>query len=358
MLLHMQSTPDLVAPNLTVHKIKHSTWIDYYYTFLGIAPDISCTGPLETYLDEENHLIADVHQFADANAGALTHNEIPATALLLKDGSPGGVQVRRLSGVNATPLMYGERTIGSYFEDADARYCILGDIRPENTDASRGEQTMEVLDTIQDALVDAGMEFHDVVRTWFYNDRILDWYGEFNTARSTFFKRHGITAIPASTGIGVANRAGAALVAKAIAVAPKNGSVTIRRVESPLQCEASAYGSAFSRALEVADRASRVLYISGTASIEPGGETAYVGDAMKQIEKTMEVVEAILENDRMSLTDTVRAIGYFRHREHIPLWDEYCRVHGVAPLPIVLAECEVCRKDLLFEIELDAVRPA
>jgi enamine deaminase RidA (YjgF/YER057c/UK114 family) len=243
--------------------------------------------------------------------------------------------------------------VGRYFEDRDARYCILGDIRPGNLKATPGEQTREVMETIQKSLVSAGMDFQNVVRTWFYNDRILDWYAEFNRARSTFFQRHGITAIPASTGIGVANRAGAALVAKAIAVAPKNGHATIRRVESPLQCEASAYGSAFSRALEVADRAARVLYVSGTASIEANGDTAHVGNATKQIAKTMEVVEAILERNGMSLGETVRAIGYFRHREHIPLWEEYCRGRELAPMPIILTECEVCRANLLFEIELD-----
>lgn len=354
----MQITPDVVAPNLTVQRIKHSTWVDHCYTFLGIEPNIIGKGAIGSYLDEGNALIADVHQFGDGDSAAPVQREslAPETSLLLSDGSPGGVQVRTMSGLELTPIVQDGRVIGSFYEDADARYCLLGDIRPVDTDAPRGEQAMEVFDMIQGGLIKAGMEFHDVVRTWFYNDQILDWYAEFNRARSTFFQRHGITAIPASTGIGVANRAGAALVAKAIAVVPKNNSVKIRQVESPLQCEATAYGSAFCRALEVADRSVRVLYISGTASIEPGGETAYVGDPAKQIAKTMEVVDAILENNGMSLTDTVRAIGYFRHREHIPLWDEYCRSRGMAALPIVLTECEVCRKNLLFEIELDAAK--
>lgn len=258
--------------------------------------------------------------------------------------------------MDSTPLMAGGRMVGRYFEDSDARYCILGDIRPGNVEATPGEQTREVMETIQKSLMSAGMDFQNVVRTWFYNDRILDWYAEFNRARSTFFQRHGIKAIPASTGIGVANRAGAALVAKAIAVAPKNAHVRIRRVESPLQCEASAYGSAFSRGLEVADRAVRVLYVSGTASIEASGDTVHVGDAAKQIEKTMEVVEAMLERNGMRLEETVRAIGYFRHREHIPLWEEYCRGRDLGPMPIILTECEVCRANLLFEIELDVAK--
>ena len=354
----MQSTPDLLAPNLTVHKVKHPTWIDNYYTFLAIGQGISGVGHPETYVDNHNSVIADIHQFGDATSAASVQQKMqgPETALLLSDGATGGVQVRTLTGADSTPILHRGRMIGRYFEDPDARYCILGDIRPENPDASPGEQTTEVLEAMQTGLKSAGMNFQNIVRTWFYNDRILDWYAEFNRARSTFFQKHGITAIPASTGIGVANRTGAALVAKAIAVVPKNGSVTIQRVESPLQCEATAYGSAFSRGLEVADRAVRVLYISGTASIEANGETAYVGNAAKQIEKTMEVIDAMLEKNGMKLTDTVRAIGYFRHREHIPLWGKYCRARGLAPIPIILTECEVCRKNLLFEIELDAAK--
>ena len=70
----------------------------------------------------------------------------------------------------------------------------------------------------------------------------------------------------------------------------------------------------------------------------------------------MEVVEAILARNGMNLSDTVRAIGYFRHREHIPLWRQYCQARGLAPIPILLTECEVCRRNLLFEIELDTAR--
>jgi len=367
MLFETQSAPPLVVPSVACHKVRHHTWVDSYYTFLGIPADSNCGDLLHRTLSEDGAdevLIADAHQFGDTQAIASVRREMrmgniqaPETALLLNAGAQGGVQFRTIGGVHSTPLMKKGRMIGSYFEDADAKYCILGDLLPSDLAASPGEQTTDVLQTIQEALVSAGMDFRHIVRTWFYNDRILDWYAEFNRARSTFFQRHGIAVMPASTGIGVANTAGAALVAKAIAVLPKNGAVTLRRVESPLQCEASAYGSAFSRGFEVADQAARVLYISGTASIEPGGETAHVGNPLKQIEKTMEVVEAILDHNGMTYSDTIRAIGYFRHREHIPLWNQFCRSRELPPIPIILTECDVCRDNLLFEIELDAARP-
>jgi len=361
MLLPSQTVSPLLVPGPVIHKVKHHTWIDYYFTFLGLPSDptysyISCFHTADT-------LVADLQQFGDDHAIASVRRQLPIdsfhapeTALLLKNAAPGGVQARALSGVITTPLINQGRVIGHSFEDSDAHYCILGDIRPSNPNTSRGDQTLDVLQTIQNVLSSVGMDFRHVVRTWFYNDRILDWYAEFNAARSTFFQRHGIALMPASTGIGVANSAGAALVAKAIAVLPKSPGIAIRRVDSPLQNEASKYGSAFSRALEVADPAARVLYISGTASIEANGQTAHVGNASKQIEKTLEVVEAILARNAMSLSDTVRAIGYFRHSEHIPLWHDYCRARKMPPLPILLTECDICRDNLLFEIELDAAR--
>lgn len=57
---------------------------------------------------------------------------------------------------------------------------------------------------MEEALNRAGMDFSHVVRTWFYNNRLLDWYEEFNRARDTFFESRGVfdRLVPASTGIG------------------------------------------------------------------------------------------------------------------------------------------------------------
>jgi enamine deaminase RidA (YjgF/YER057c/UK114 family) len=363
MLIQTQPEPGLVAARPAGYKVRHQTWVDHYHTFLALPPDLIGNEQQEVSFLDDDAVIADVHQFGDEEAIASVRAEMqggkmeaPETALLLSAGAPGGLQIRALSGVDTTLLWNEGRVIGRCFEDSDAKYCMLGDIRPGNLAASRGEQTLDVLETMQRVLASVGMDFRHVVRTWFYNDRILDWYAEFNKVRAAFFDRHGLAVMPASTGIGVSNPIGAALTAKAIAVMPKTQRVTIRRVESPLQREASTYGSSFSRAMEVADPAARVLYISGTASIESNGQTAHLGNALKQVEKTMEVAEAILERNGMSLSDTIRAIGYFRHREHIPLWRQYCQSRGLAPIPIVVTECEVCRENLLFEIELDAAR--
>ena len=255
-----------------------------------------------------------------------------------------------------TPLFVGDRLVGHFWEDADAKYCFLGDLFPTNSAASQSEQTAEVLETVSKLLTEVGMHFRDVVRTWFYLDRILDWYDDFNRVRSEFFQQQGITRIPASTGIGIPNVEGSALVVKVIAVQPKTGIVNVKQVRSPLQCEAPHYGSSFSRAMEVSDSSSRTLYVSGTASIEPGGKTICQGDSAGQIKKTMEVVMALLAEAQMGIIDITRAIAYFRNAEDITLWHDYCQDQKILPFPLMLVHADICRDDLLFEIELDAVQ--
>jgi len=361
----IQPPPESPAGSPAIlRKIEHPTWMECQATLLIWTAANACNLKLDPFLNGDHTAFLNVHAFGDRERLASMHSELqagniqaPETALLQKPGIPGGIQVATISGINSTPLFVENgRIIGRFFEDSDAKYCVLGDVRPTNPQAPRGAQTTNVLNTIQRALTDAGMHFRNVVRTWFYNHDIVDWYAEFNQARTAFFQQHGITLMPASTGIGASNASGTALVVKAIAVQPKTRAVTVHRVDSPLQREASAYGSSFSRAMEVADRTGRILYISGTASILPNGETIHVGNVAGQIEKTMEVVGAILTQNGMSFSDSTRAIAYFRHQEHIPLWEQYCRTRQLPPLPVLVTQCDICRDNLLFEIELDAAR--
>ncbi len=269
-----------------------------------------------------------------------------------------GTQVYAISGVSVQPVRLDDHIVGGVFEDDDAVYCLLGDLRPTDISCSREDQTRATLESIEATLASIDMDFSNVVRTWFYIDEILSWYTEFNTVRNEFFKQRGVFGgvVPASTGVGVANPAGAALVAEVFAVKAKNShNVGISAVGSPLQCPAIDYKSSFSRAVEVVLSDHRRLYISGTASIDPDGATAHVADCENQIALTMEVVAAILESRKMGWADTSRAIAYFKDIENAPLLDRYCRQKSLPHMPIAVAHGDICRDDLLFEIELDAV---
>jgi len=249
------------------------------------------------------------------------------------------------------------RIVGSYWEDDDAEYSLLAGILPVSFDATPGGQAYSSFEQIETALSKVGVDFSYVVRTWLYLDKLLDWYDEFNVARTNFFLSRGVfdRLIPASTGIGASNPSGAALTSGALAIRPKHDRAVIREVASPLQCAATEYRSSFSRAVEVTFPSRRFLTISGTASIAPSGASLYEGDVVKQIHLTLDVVEAILKSRGYEWADTVRAIGYFRDIHDLPVFDAICKERGIAPLPLAIAHAIVCRGDLLFEIELDAV---
>ena len=95
--------------------------------------------------------------------------------------------------------------------------------------------------------------------------------------------------------------------------------------------------------------------VSGTASIEPGGATAYVDDVSQQIELTMDVVEAILVSRGMGWKDATRAVMYLKKASYLGAWKAWLKAHRMEAMPLVTIEADVCRDDLLVELEIDTV---
>ena len=275
-----------------------------------------------------------------------------------RKGSPlGGMQIHAVSGAEVERITLGDRTVGSIFQDDSARYCYLGDLWSGNQQASRVEQAEQTFDMMEAAIKLGGMDFSNIVRTWLYLDELLQWYDPFNQVRDEFFRRRGVfdALVPASTGISGANPAGAAVIAGAMGVRILNDSVQATALPSPLQCPALKYGSSFNRAIELSQPHCRRIVVSGTASIEPGGETVYVDDIAGQIDLTMRVVKAILAQRDMTWSDVTRAIAYFKCDDFHQAYEDYCRGEGMPDMPTIITENDICRHDLLFEIELDAI---
>jgi len=268
-----------------------------------------------------------------------------------------GTQVWAIQGLPVEPVELEGRIGGTVFRDDYAHYCRLGGLAPVDPSRQRDEQTRDVFEQMAGALHAADMGFSEVLRTWFYNDEILAWYDGFNKVRDTFFHENGIFEglVPASTGVGGRNASGVALVSGLLAVRANDAGVAVAAVPSPLQCPALEYGSSFSRAVEIAMPDHRRLLVSGTASITPDGRTSHVGDVKAQVALTMEVVGAILESRDMAWGDVVRGLAYFKHAGDVHTFDAYCRSQGFPALPVVLVNDDICRGDLLFEIELDAI---
>ena len=267
-----------------------------------------------------------------------------------------GVQVYAVSSRPVTRIWLGRRVVGSVYEDSGARYCLLGGLGPNSIELRRPAQGQQMFGNLEAALELAGFELADIIRTWFYNEDILAWYDDFNRVRSAHYAnvRFRTGSIPASTGVSGRNPAQAGLAVAAWAMRPLGPNAHAQEIGSPLQCPAPAYGSSFARAMEIDSGGWRRLLVSGTASIFPDGRTAWTGNPFKQVDLTMEVVSAILHSRLMTFRDVTRAIAYFKHPLFKPYFDAWCAVRDLKHMPVVAVHCDICRDDLLFEIELDA----
>jgi enamine deaminase RidA (YjgF/YER057c/UK114 family) len=207
-------------------------------------------------------------------------------------------------------------------------------------------------------LKDSRISYNNLVRTWLYLQNILNWYDDLNKARTDFYMEENIFNgfIPASTGVGLSNIYGRCLSISAFALLENEGNSLIRLINSPMQCDATNYKSSFSRAVEITHKTSKRLIISGTASIGSKGETLYKGSIEKQIEHTMEVVSSIMFNEKYEWENVVRAIAYFLDPVDEKYFSEYCLRNHIDDSCILTVGGTICRGDLLFEIELDAVK--
>jgi enamine deaminase RidA (YjgF/YER057c/UK114 family) len=274
------------------------------------------------------------------------------------EGKPvAGIQLHAFTG-EVEQIERNGRVVGSVFTEGGARQCFIGGLSPGDKTLTRSDQTHQTLEELQLVLALAGFEMADIVRTWFFLEDILAWYDDFNRARTKTYSgvKFRTGSLPASTGVGAKNPAAAALTLAAWAFRPFESSARAGEVASPLQCPAPAYGSSFSRAMEIATDAGRRLFISGTASIAPGGKTLWPGDVRKQVELSMDVVEAILRSRGLTFADLSRATAYFRHASDAGVFMDWLAANRLARMPVVVSRCDVCRDDLLFELEADAER--
>lgn len=271
-----------------------------------------------------------------------------------------GMHVWAVAGAEVQTVKLDGQPVGRTFNDAWARHLILGDILPADVSVSKSAQTTAAFTRLEAALRAGGMAMPDLVRTWCFLDDILSWYDPFNYARTAFYLDRQVLRrlMPASTGVSGRNAVGAAISLSGWAVQPLNGALRISDVTSPLQCSAASYGSSFSRAVELATPDLRRLLVSGTASIEPGGRSSHQGNLVAQIQLTMKVVNGVLRARGMTYTDVIRATAYFKNPSDAPAFAEWCAEHGTTFLPAIAVQSDICRAELLFEIELDAIKPS
>ena len=271
-----------------------------------------------------------------------------------------GSQIWAVHGPKARDLCEEGKVLGRILETDRVKLCLLAGLTgsPRN---SRVEQAIEVFEFMQRLLAQAGMDLNCLVRTWFYLHDLLEWYGDFNRVRTSFFSKEGmdLSRLPASTGVGGSLPGGSSIAVSAMAIQKMDASPAFEAIPSPSQGSATDYGSSFSRAVESNWGGHRRLFISGTASIAADGVTEHVGRVEAQMDRTLQVVEAILDARNFSLEEATRAVAYFKRPEdaHL-LWKrQEEKTSSWQKLPLFGSHNTICREDLLFELELDAASP-
>ena len=248
------------------------------------------------------------------------------------------------------------------------------------------EQSAEVFEAMRQELSKTGVAFDEVARTWLYQGGITvpeegtERYRELNRARTDFFEgmhfgrrlsasRNGSVSYPASTGIGTQ---GLGLAATCLALQTQRKDVRLYPLENPLQTSSFDYAQRFSikspkfsRAMALAIGNYVTTWISGTASIVDS-ETVHIGDIEKQTDQTLTNIERLIDGDNYArhglagsgstLADLAKVRVYVKRLEDF----ERCRAtceRRLGPVPVIYAHGDVCRPDLLVEIEAVAFSP-
>jgi chorismate lyase / 3-hydroxybenzoate synthase len=226
----------------------------------------------------------------------------------------------------------------------------------QNTTAQAYAQVFAALDSLG---------YPNLLRVWNYfadingTTPLGERYHEFNTARRQAFLRARRVAedqVPAACALGSA--AGSPLVLYFLA------SVTAARsLENPRQVSAFRYpveygpdSPTFSRAVLATALRGSCLFTSGTASIL-GHSTVHVGNAAAQTRESISnIVELVAEANRVSGTGrySIEEMQFKVYMRDATDMDEICQELALLlpdRCPITYLQADICRRDLLVEIE-------
>jgi len=266
-----------------------------------------------------------------------------------------GAQVHAIHGINKpTVLRSGNTSFARAFECDGLHYLTASGLRaPHLTGGPL--QTRETLRMAEGLLDQANGTLADLARTWIWMDDILSWYPQLNRERTQFFTERGLMGavcrMPASTGIGV-SPAGARVAIDLFAAWGREDAVA-RFNAIGNQRSAYEYGSAFARASRVKTPGGSTVFCSGTAAIDAQGKSCFPGDADGQIHMTLDNVHAVLRDMQCSTEDVVQAMAYCA----TPHIEEHFRAIYAdrLPWPCLCVIGDVCRRDLLFEVEVQCL---
>ncbi|TWT79063.1 putative aminoacrylate peracid reductase RutC [Planctomycetes bacterium CA13] len=260
------------------------------------------------------------------------------------------------------------------------RWIYLAGIRPAKGSETAYDESKSVFEQLNQRLEMAGAKFRDVPRVWLYQGGITELedgterYRELNRARTDFFdvqeslgqmsvSADGQVIYPASTGIGMV---GGSLTLSGMALQTDRSDVELRSLENPQQTSAFDYAKRFSakspkfaRAMAVRVGNYLTTWVSGTASILDS-ESVHIDDIEKQTHQTIDNIEQLIAPSNFErhsmpgcgaqLSDLAKVRVYVKRQEDYEKCRAVCESRFGA-LPTIYAIADVCRPELLVEIE-------
>jgi enamine deaminase RidA (YjgF/YER057c/UK114 family) len=256
----------------------------------------------------------------------------------------------------------------------------VSQVLPDPDEVGVYGRSLSAFRKMREVLKRADADFSQVVRTWLYLGDIVgpeadtQRYKELNRARTDYYEgicfgaghlAPGVqgAVYPASTGIGTDNHD---ILMSCIAIATERDDLAILPLENPLQTSAFDYSChygpkspKFARALALTSGSCATIFVSGTASIT-NSESRFLDDPARQTHQTLDNIAALISEHNFgrhkmpgfgaSLEDLVLVRVYIKRPEDYPIIRAVCQSR-LGELPTVYAVADVCRPELLVEIE-------
>lgn len=309
--------------------------------------------------------------------------DLPATTFIMQPPCDGKLVAIEAMGVGGSSddlsvERLGERMVVTRHDGVT--WAHLANVALHSSFGSLYDRSTHVFAAAADALALRGFRYDQTIRTWLYLGDITgpeadtQRYKELNRARTDFYRDlkfgNGLLpdgwaspVYPASTGIGTE---GKNLVLSLIAIETQRRDIRLIPLENPVQTAACDYelrygpqSPKFARAMGVVGPKYVATFVSGTASIT-NSETRHLNDVERQTEQTLDNIAALIAPDNYArygfagcgseLSDLAIVRVYIKRQEDYQATRAICEKR-LGEVPIIYAVADVCRPDLLVEIE-------
>ena len=308
---------------------------------------------------------------------------VPATSYIPQHPCQGTLVAIEAMGVGGGPSKveiqrHGEQAVVT--RHGGVTWTHVGQVVPEIPEPTVYPRSIDAFTRMREVLAGVNVRFDQIIRTWLYMGDIVgpegetQRYKELNRALSDYYEnvrflaKHvpaGVTetVYPASTDIGTDIRD---VIMSCLALTTKRDDVIARPLENPLQTSAFDYMACycpkspkFSRAMALTSGACTTYFISGTASITQS-ESQHIEDVEGQTNQTLDNIAALISPSNLdrhalpgrgaTLEDLALARVYIKRQEDYEKTRKVCE-HRLGELPIIYTVADVCRPELLVEIE-------